>query len=223
VAAKLQAGEISLDDLAFIEGIGLTQWTPLRDVLAKVDGTAPIAVQPPSAPIYSYAVSMAPPPHLVYAGFWVRFLAYVIDAFIIATVAIIAGFFLSMAFILLGYLMGADFHQRTAANSSKVDVATVLLLLIMEFVTWAGMLTLFWLYFAKLESGPAQASYGKRVMGLRVTDLAGQRISFGRASGRTFGKFVSGMTFYVGFIMAGFTERKQSLHDMIAGTVVVRE
>ena len=59
-------------------------------------------------------------------------------------------------------------------------------------------------------------------MGLIVTDMNGQRITFGKASGRFFGKIVSGLICYVGFIMAGFTEKKQALHDMMAGTLVVR-
>ncbi len=80
-----------------------------------------------------------------------------------------------------------------------------------------------WLYFAKLESGPHQSTFGKRAMGLKVTNLAGGRIGFGQASGRFFGKIVSGMTLYIGFIMAGFTERKQALHDLIAGTLVVKQ
>ncbi|PYV64750.1 MAG: RDD family protein, partial [Acidobacteria bacterium] len=58
--------------------------------------------------------------------------------------------------------------------------------------------------------------------GLKVTDLAGRRISFARASGRYFAKYLSSMTLLIGYIMAGFTERKQALHDMIAGTLVIR-
>ena len=74
-----------------------------------------------------------------------------------------------------------------------------------------------------MESGPKQATFGKRVLGLRVTNMAGERISFGHASGRFFSKIITGLVpFAIGFIMAGFTERKQALHDMIAGTLVVK-
>jgi uncharacterized RDD family membrane protein YckC len=55
-----------------------------------------------------------------------------------------------------------------------------------------------------------------------VTDLAGNRIGFGRATGRFFAKILSGMIMYIGFIMIGFTDRKQGLHDMLAGTLVMR-
>ena len=77
-------------------------------------------------------------------------------------------------------------------------------------------------YFAYLESSEKQATVGKMVLGLKVTDLNGQRISFARAAGRFLGKFLSSMILGIGYIMAGFTEKKQGLHDMIAGTLVVR-
>jgi uncharacterized RDD family membrane protein YckC len=73
-----------------------------------------------------------------------------------------------------------------------------------------------------MESSSRQATVGKMTLGLKVTDLAGRRISFARASGRYFAKYVSSMTLLIGYIMAGFTERKQALHDIIAGTLVIR-
>lgn len=83
-------------------------------------------------------------------------------------------------------------------------------------------IVVFWLYWSLLESSGAQATLGKRLLGLKVTDLANRRITFGRATGRFFGKILSGLTFTVGFMMAGFTEKKQALHDIVAGTLVVR-
>jgi uncharacterized RDD family membrane protein YckC len=67
-----------------------------------------------------------------------------------------------------------------------------------------------------------QATPGKMVFGLRVATADGAPIGFGRATGRFFGKIVSGMIFNVGYLMVAFTSRKQGLHDMIANTVVVR-
>jgi uncharacterized RDD family membrane protein YckC len=78
-----------------------------------------------------------------------------------------------------------------------------------------------WLYFAYQESSPAQATIGKRALGIKVTDLEGNRISFGRATGRYFAKYLSAITLFIGFLLAAFTARKQALHDMIAGTLVV--
>lgn len=83
-------------------------------------------------------------------------------------------------------------------------------------------LTIWWLYNALMESSAYQATLGKRVLGLRVTDDAGNRISFGRASCRLFSKFASTIILYVGFLMVGFTDRHRGLHDMMAGTLVER-
>ncbi len=74
-----------------------------------------------------------------------------------------------------------------------------------------------------MESSSKQATLGKMALGIIVTDVNGERIGFGRATGRFFGKIVSGMIFYIGYIMAGFTDRKQALHDMMAGTLVVNK
>src|SRR6202035_5143373 len=80
-----------------------------------------------------------------------------------------------------------------------------------------------WLYYALLESSSWHATLGKMALRLQVTDLEGRRIGFGRASGRFFGKIISGMILYIGFLMAGFTEKKQALHDMMAGCLVIKK
>jgi uncharacterized RDD family membrane protein YckC len=79
-----------------------------------------------------------------------------------------------------------------------------------------------WLYYAGLESSGRQATLGKMALGLAVTDVAGNRISFLRATGRYFAKILSALILLIGFIMVAFTEKKQGLHDMIAGTLVVK-
>jgi uncharacterized RDD family membrane protein YckC len=79
------------------------------------------------------------------------------------------------------------------------------------------------LYFPILESSNWQATIGKRAVGIKVIDLDGKRITFPRALGRFFAKIISGLVLYIGFIMAGFTERKQALHDIIAGTLVIMD
>ena len=80
-----------------------------------------------------------------------------------------------------------------------------------------------WLYYTLMESSRYQATLGKMVLGIQVTDLEGNRISLARANGRYFGKVLSKMVLYIGFIMAAFTEKKQALHDVIAGCLVVRK
>lgn len=79
-----------------------------------------------------------------------------------------------------------------------------------------------WLYFALQESSERQATIGKRALNIYVTDMYGRRISFGQATGRYFSKIISSLILGIGYIMAGFTEKKQGLHDMIAGTLVKR-
>lgn len=73
-----------------------------------------------------------------------------------------------------------------------------------------------------MESSAKQATLGKMALGIVVTDLEGARIGFGRATGRYFAKILSGLILGIGFLMAAFTERKQGLHDIIAGTLVVK-
>jgi uncharacterized RDD family membrane protein YckC len=233
VAEKLKTGEFSLEDLAFVEG--LTQWTPLREVMAKVDSAAVAApIAAPSvftsptapatgAPVYSYAATMQPPGHLVYAGFWLRFVAYIIDILILC---IPLGISMLIGGIIVGMVASVTNQFTNSSGGDPSHTANSVMEVgigIVELVVWPGIAVAAWLYFANMESGPKQATFGKRALGLKVTNLAGEKIGFGQASGRFFGKFVSGITLYIGFIMAGFTERKQALHDLIAGTLVVRK
>jgi len=78
-----------------------------------------------------------------------------------------------------------------------------------------------WLYSAFMTSSEWQATIGKKVFNLAVTDIRGQRISFARATGRHFAKWISALLLFIGYIMVAFTERKQGLHDLIAETLVV--
>jgi uncharacterized RDD family membrane protein YckC len=142
----------------------------------------------------------------VYAGFWLRFAAYLIDTVILFLIFTPLGF-------LLGLLIATTAASGDASTTALVQAAN-LLIRIVSIV--AG-----WLYAGLLESSSWQGTVGKKVVGLRVTDLYGNRISFGKATGRYFGKILSGMICLVGFIMAAFTEKQQALHDMMAGTLVL--
>lgn len=85
------------------------------------------------------------------------------------------------------------------------------------------MISVSWLYFAVMESSGLQGTVGKALLGLEVTDDRGHRISFGRATGRYWAKILSGLTLCIGFMMVGFTSRKRGLHDLVAGTLVLRQ
>jgi len=127
-----------------------------------------------------------------YAGFWKRAGAYIIDYIIVAFV----GRVFAMGF-------GGPAHQSTNSLFVLLYVIAVCL------------------YYPLFESSQMQATPGKRAVGLKVTDLQGEQVSFARALGRMLGHLVTFLTFGVGFAMAVFTERRQSLHDMMAGTLVV--
>ncbi len=163
------------------------------------------------------AVTDTPP---VYAGFWIRAVAFIIDSVIISIPATLLsiplfgyGFFHLMPYI--------DEFNRTQTVSPEMAAAMSLFGFIILLVQIFSLL-LFWLYYAILESSAKQASWGKQLLELHVTDEYGQRISFGRATGRTFAKIISYVILYIGFMMAGWTKEKCALHDFIAGTRVVK-
>jgi len=156
--------------------------------------------------------------NVTFAGFWLRFVAYLLDSVII-------GFAVMVLFVPFFFLMGgvAMLEALPRGHVERLDPAQfmALLSLVLTLVTLGSVAK--WLYFAYLESGEKQATWGKQALGIYVTDLAGQRLTFGRATGRFFAKIVTGLIpLGIGFIMAGFTERRQALHDMIASTLVLR-
>ena len=143
-----------------------------------------------------------------YAGFWLRLVASFVDGLICSVV-------LFVVLMIVGGIMVAINGPNDRNEPGPVEI-------IGGFVIWAVAIVFPWLYSAFQESSPAQATLGKKMLGIQVTDLDGNRISFGQASGRHFGKILSNLVCSIGFIMAGLTEKKQALHDMLAGTLVVR-
>lgn len=133
-----------------------------------------------------------------YAGFWKRLVASMIDQ-----VSLMAGGFIFGVLAGLAYgLCGGD-KDGVEALGHIIGISTG------------------WLYFALMESSSRQATLGKMALGIKVTDLSGDGISFGRATGRHFGKIISALTLLVGYLMAGVTRKKQGLHDIVAGCLVV--
>ncbi|TAN03450.1 MAG: hypothetical protein EPN36_12890 [Rhodanobacteraceae bacterium] len=149
------------------------------------------------------------PPHAQYtglhAGFWRRVLAYLIDGVILAPA--FAVLYLGVA----GPAWFPAFVQQDAPVAWRVLSPW-----------WMLWLVVPWLYFALCEASPWQATPGKLALGLGVTDEYGRRIGFGRSSGRFFGKLLSGLILDIGYMLAGWTPRKQALHDLMAGCCVVR-
>ncbi len=165
----------------------------------------PTQMQPPLA--------VQPPPPVRYAGFWRRFVAHLIDQILVGVVAFML-FIPGLAVFGIGLGAGMMEESPGAIGFILAAIAAYLAAIVL-------IVVLQWLYFALMESSGKQATLGKLALGIVVTDLSGQRISFGRATGRYFGKIVSGMILYIGFIMAAFTDRKQALHDVMASTLVV--
>ncbi|MCY7409592.1 MAG: RDD family protein, partial [Chitinophagales bacterium] len=105
------------------------------------------------------------------------------------------------------------------------DEASQAGMITMMATAYIGLITsgivLNWLYYAFMESSTKQATLGKMALNIKVTDMQGNRITFLNATGRYFGKIISSLIMGIGYIMAGFTEKKQALHDIVAGTLVV--
>lgn len=132
-----------------------------------------------------------------------RVLAYVIDSLIMSFVSVPLGIVLAVVLISSGVDENSPMYQLINLGSNG-------------FAILVG-----WLYQGFMESSSWQGTVGKKALGLRVTDLNGNRISFARATGRYFGMILSGMICFIGFLMVAFTEKKQGLHDMMAGTLVL--
>lgn len=130
----------------------------------------------------------------MYAGFWKRLAAALLDCMILLVPMLVLG-------IVVALVTGPKSKATLAADLSTLAVV--------------------WLYFAVMESSRKQATLGKLAFGIRVVGLDGERIGFFRASGRFFAKILSGLSLMVGFLMAAVTRRKQALHDVLAGCMVV--
>ena len=181
-------------------------------------GASIVSGVPAVAPVSGTMVSsgpaaavMAAVPGQQYGGFWIRFLAVIVDHLI-----------LNAALLPLASIFGLLHFGGLGRLDHTIDADDIVLL-------FAGLSTLLtilfvghWLYEALLTSSSWQGTVGKKILGLKVTDDFGRRISFARATGRYFSKILSAMIFYIGFIMVAFTDRKKALHDMIAGTVVIK-
>jgi len=136
-----------------------------------------------------------------YAGFWKRFAASFIDGIIM----LVGGFAVGMVvgLIMVSGGMTDELLLTLAGNLVGLSFA--------------------WIYFAGMESSSTQGTLGKMALGIKVTDLDGNRIGFGRATGRHFSKIISTISLMIGYLMVAFTQKKQGLHDMMASCLVVNK
>jgi uncharacterized RDD family membrane protein YckC len=179
----------------------------LSSNLVQTQAAAPAVAYAPAPP-----VAYAPPS--VYGGFWIRLLAHIIDHIILGAVAAPL-FFVTVLPSIIRIAQQADRDQEPSPEMIITIISSAFVYIALAFV---GQ----WLYEALLTSSSWQATIGKRILHLKVVDEAGNRISFGRATGRFFAKILSSMLMCIGFIMIAFTDRKRGLHDMLAGTLVVK-
>ena len=190
----------------FCQNCGLT----LSNNLAPTQSAAPARAYAAAPPV-PYVAAPATP----YGGFWIRLLAHLIDHVILGAVA--APLFFIMILPAIGRII-REAQQNQEPPSPELIVTIVSSVFVYIALAFVGQ----WLYEALLTSSSWQGTIGKRVLRLKVVDEAGNQIGFGRATGRFFAKILSSMFFCIGFIMIGFTDRKRGLHDMLAGTVVMK-
>ena len=159
--------------------------------MASVPNSGPAAPPPPAWDASSTAQPVG------YGGFWIRLVAYIIDAIVLSIVASV-----------LATIFGIPIVQMDPEHYDPT-------LNLVSFVIG-------WLYFALMESSERGATLGKMAMGLRAVTSDGRRLSFMNATGRYFAKIVSALILGIGFLMIAFTDNKRGLHDMIAATLVIK-
>lgn len=192
---------------------GLAQWQPLSSMEHELQ--PPTAATPPLPPTppdlvetnpfatspsgfvadWAYATNSN---EVIYGGFARRFLALMLDSLILWVISIVL-------VVVLAMIGAASGHMQP------------------RYFLWIypAMFLVSLLYSSVQESSSHQATFGKRALGIKVTDLEGKPIGWGRAIGRWFGRLLSGFLFCIGYLVSLFTSRKQALHDMLASTLVV--
>jgi uncharacterized RDD family membrane protein YckC/Tfp pilus assembly major pilin PilA len=206
VRRNYASGRVLPTDLVWTEG--MADWKTASQVFGAapprpaplvqpVPTPAPTPYQPPAAVVRDEGDSDLGD-EVTYAGFWVRFGAVIIDTIIVYIIAFVAGAVVGLLFASVG-------GPGWATGGAMI----------------CGIVGAF-LYFTLMESSERGATLGKRVFRLRVVTAEGnERISFARAVGRYFARFISIIVLYIGYLMQPFTQRKQALHDLICGTAVV--
>jgi len=203
IKGMISAGSVKPSDLVWCDG--MAGWEPVSSVAELMPAAntnelaahaAPVAAASMSAYVEDSTLSQA----VVYSGFWRRVAAFLIDSVILGVVGAILGIVLGVAMV----SGGTDDTEVVELTGNVVGIF------------------LGWLYYALMESSSKQATIGKMVMGIKVTDLEGNQISFARASGRHFGKIISSLILAIGYLMMLWTEKKQTLHDKMAGCLVVK-
>lgn len=232
------AGQLSSDDLLWKNG--MPSWVPCSSVKGLFPESTAVSGPPPTRPAPR---PVAPPPRSTavggsfgdsdemgfgdpagfgvtavgatptsgfeYAEFLPRVGAFLLDNLFVGLMGCVPA--LGIGFVFMAMASGGSRESQEAASVMSSCCGQIVGLLI-------GLI-----YFVTLESSTKQATWGKQIVGIKVTDLEGNRITFGRALGRYFAKIITGFTCGIGLLMPLFTEKKQTLHDMISGCLSLKK
>ncbi|HVN74354.1 MAG TPA: RDD family protein [Methanoregula sp.] len=180
---------------------------------ADIESSAPVK------PVGAAPVEEEGPEIGVYAGLGRRFIAWIVDTILILLIGIVVIAFFSMAngikYAYYIVVQHAPVSQLTEAGTPDAAFTPI--------IAAFGMLVIIvpWLYYASFESSRSQATPGKLLMKMVVTDLDGNKPTFARVTLRHFAKFISALIICIGFLMIGLTQKKQGLHDKISGCLVL--
>jgi uncharacterized RDD family membrane protein YckC len=152
-----------------------------------------------------------------YAGFWLRFVALVIDGII---VGVAQSFIIVPILGVFGFNLANNLQDGDMSEAEAIGMVASIMATMGTTILISGILAM--LYYVLMETSKYQATVGKIALGLKVTDLNGEKLDVTKSLIRNLSKIISGLILYIGYIMAGFTDKKQALHDMIASTLVVK-
>ncbi|KRG87480.1 MULTISPECIES: RDD family protein [Stenotrophomonas] len=232
---KFRRNELDLGSLVWREG--MSQWQPLSamaeelQLLVPAAATAGIDLRADYQAIedgtaVAKASAAAPSPYaapasattgeavvnggeIVYAGFWKRVAAYFIDSLIVGIVG-------GVVAMVIGMVLGIGM-AGVGGGSDAMGAGFIAIQLLTNLVS-IGLAAA---YYAGFHASSGKATLGKMAVGIKVVRSNGERITIARGIGRYFAAMLSGLILCIGYLMAAFTERKQSLHDMICDTLVV--
>ena len=203
-------------------GTNVTDGAAFCSACGQPTSAAPTVAPAPARPAPGLPPTYAPPllaPTLPspYAGFWLRVVAHLIDDLLLG---IGIGILVLLGVAMVGIDSIRSMVEGMNGEDFQMPAPIISAILLVSFAS----IVLVWIYNAAMESSRHQGTLGKMALGLIVTDSQGRPIGFAHATGRYFAKIITGLIpLGIGYAMAGFTEKKQALHDMIAGCLVLRK
>ena len=195
-------GVVTGDTLVWREG--MANWLPYRTVVGAPPPPPPAASS--AAPVSAQSLGLTPTAEVLYAGFWIRFCAKLLDGLVI-------GIPIGILLVVTMVAMGGFAQKRSDAAMLIFGVQIVVQLVAMVLSV----------LYNTIAVGAWGATLGKKACGLKVIRADGSKPTYGRACGRAFAEILSGAVFYIGYIIAGFDDQKRSLHDHMCDTRVVRD